>query len=338
MSTINPSQPTFNPWIPSSTTGQNPSQTGEGPSATGGSALPVSSAGTSQNNANLQELLRQLADTLATLTSDQANARTQQPLSASPAFQNSSLIALLITLFGMLMQLPQSLGGAAQRVAQNAAQRAAEGATTIINIFMGGNPTNPGSPVQSMLQKGKIDPTLLDTNGDGQTPMTSTEDGVQFDMNGDGQKEQVAWTQANGENTDGWLAMDRNGNGQIDNGKELFGEQNGAANGFDELAKLDGNQDGILNNQDSAYHQLRIWKDKNHDGISQQNELSGLEEAGIASINTTYQNSNQQDAFGNAFRQIGSFQRTDAGASQIAQTQGISFNQARQGRAVDVWV
>jgi len=116
---------------------------------------------------------------------------------------------------------------------------------------------------------------------------------------------------------DGLLVLDRNHNGQIDNGSELFGNNtpltNGqkATNGFAALAELDTNHDGKIDAQDAAFADLRVWKDADSDGISQPDELLTLTEAGVTSISTGYTASTLVDANGNAHEQTGSFTRTD---------------------------
>lgn len=74
------------------------------------------------------------------------------------------------------------------------------------------------------------------------------------------------------------MALDRNGNGSIDNGGELFGDQvilkdgSKSESGFEALAELDDNGDGIIDNKDSAFANLRVWIDANHNGKSDSNE------------------------------------------------------------------
>lgn len=88
--------------------------------------------------------------------------------------------------------------------------------------------------------------------------------------------------------------MDRNGDSVINDGSELFGDktklQDGtdAASGFEALAELDSNSDGVINTSDTAYTQLKVWQDENMDGISNTDELKSLEEAGISSISLNY--------------------------------------------------
>ena len=121
---------------------------------------------------------------------------------------------------------------------------------------------------------------------------------------------------------DGFLVRDVNGNGTIDSGRELFGDNtiksNGqlATDGFDALADLDsisngGNADGRISNADAQFANLRVWRDLNQDGISQSNELFTLSSQNIASINVTKTANSQTLANGNQIADLGSFTRTD---------------------------
>ena len=117
-----------------------------------------------------------------------------------------------------------------------------------------------------------------------------------LDANADTVKTGTAWAGAD----DGLLVWDRNGNGSIDSGRELFGDEtilaNGqkAANGFAALAELDtgslvngvivGAGDGKFDAKDAQYANLRIWRDLNQDGINQAGELQTLGALGISSI------------------------------------------------------
>ena len=181
-------------------------------------------------------------------------------------------------------------------------------------------------------------PLIFDEDGNNQIDLTSAEDGVQFDLNGDGHKEQVAWSQAKGDKTDGWLALDRNGNGAIDNGKELFGDQFGAANGYQELAKFDINADGKIDKNDAVFKELRVWKDTNHDGVSQADELVNLTAGGVESIDLGFAESTAKDAHGNELRQQASFTRTDSKAAGLAQQLGQSANLFKTGLSTDAWL
>jgi hypothetical protein len=134
---------------------------------------------------------------------------------------------------------------------------------------------------------GRVDPLAFDLGGFHGIDTTGKNNGVLFDHNADGVKNGTGWVRE----YDAWLALDKDGNGTIDSGRELFGvdtiKRNGkrAKDGFDALADFDLNTDGKIDALDNVFANLRIWRDLNQDGISQSNELFGLNDFGIASIN-----------------------------------------------------
>lgn len=155
------------------------------------------------------------------------------------------------------------------------------------------------------------------TNSGNGYHFTDAAGGVRFDLDGNGVKEQVGWPTATSENA--WLALDRNGNGVIDSGKELFGnftDQVGPAgepiplgqgNGWQALAELDrgrsgGNENGMVDRGDAWFANLRLWVDRNHNGISEANELLPLASIGLTGIELTYQETGWTDQYGNNFK------------------------------------
>jgi hypothetical protein len=152
-------------------------------------------------------------------------------------------------------------------------------------------------------------PIVLDLQGSGFN-LTNTQTGVFFDLNNDGIKEQLSWTEPRSD--DSWLVLDRNGNERIDNGSELFSNHTLQApsqnpNGFIALAEYDkpengGNLDGLIGASDTIYSSLRLWRDSNHNGISEPAELHKLSAFGIAVLNLDYQESRRKDRHGNLFR------------------------------------
>jgi len=167
-------------------------------------------------------------------------------------------------------------------------------------------------------------PIILDLNGDGVIRTVGLSSGVFFDHAADGFAERTGWVAPG----DGLLVWDRNANGAIDSGRELFGSEtllpNGikAVNGFKALKAFDANGDGVIDANDPVFAQLRVWLDADTNGRTAEGELLTLEEAGVRSINVAYTNSNHVDAQGNAHRQIGSY----------------TTNDGQTRTATDVWV
>lgn len=158
----------------------------------------------------------------------------------------------------------------------------------------------------------QADPIVLDLDGDG-IELTNYDNGARFDITGTGNLANTAFVTGG----DGFLAIDRNGNGRIDDGTELFGDQNGAANGFEELRKLDSNGDGRINRFDEDFDTLMVWRDDG-DGRTEEGELTTLKQAGIDEIALGYRNVNQVAAGGNRIAQIASFVRTDGSRGTAA--------------------
>lgn len=130
-----------------------------------------------------------------------------------------------------------------------------------------------------------MDPLVLDLNGDGVELRGLQEDGgVTFDLAGDGTARRCGWVQGD----DALLFIDRDGDGLCGDGKELFGDQEGDANGFEKLRRYDSDGNGVIDQNDVVYAKLKTWNDLNGDGVCDANEVRGLREAGVASISLGY--------------------------------------------------
>jgi len=161
-------------------------------------------------------------------------------------------------------------------------------------------------------------PLILDLDGDG-VETTGLNDGAYFDNDVNGFAEKTGWAAAD----DGLLVMDRNSDGIINDGTELFGDQTilqggqKATNGFQALAELDTNSDGKVDANDTTFSQLKIWQDIDGDGYSASDELFTLDEMGIASINLTHIDTDITDPNGNTQVQSGTYTKTDGSTASI---------------------
>jgi len=152
-------------------------------------------------------------------------------------------------------------------------------------------------------------PVILDTTGHG-FHMTDVAHGVKFAFYPGQPPVQISWTDAASGN--GFLVLDRNGDGLINDGTELFGNitsqpPSTTPNGYLALAVFDdpangGNGNGFIDPGDAVYDKLRVWIDANHNGISEPGELHTLKELGIERISIKYRPARYVDQFGNQFR------------------------------------
>jgi hypothetical protein len=159
-------------------------------------------------------------------------------------------------------------------------------------------PITPAAPALSPEAKAITDKGAsaihIDIDGDGLNT-TNIKNGVKFDILNNGTPINTGWGNAD----DGLLVFDRNGNGKIDNGSELFG--GGVGQGFGKLAALDTNKDGILDAKDTDFGKLQVWNDRNQNGVTDPGELKSLKDVNIASLNLGYTNDFKTPNNGNLF-------------------------------------
>jgi hypothetical protein len=186
---------------------------------------------------------------------------------------------------------------------------AQEGALTAAQITAAGgagNFTNANSPL------------VLDLNGDG-VHTVGIAHGVRFDLTATGVQHEVGWVSA----SDGFLVLDRNGDGLISSGRELFGQAtlladgSTAKDGYQALATLDTNHDGVIDARDTEFAKLQVWQDSNQDGVTQSGELHDLSSMSIVSLDLhAHQTSVVQD--GNWIGLDSSFTTADGTAHAMA--------------------
>lgn len=168
----------------------------------------------------------------------------------------------------------------------------------------------PTEPITQLPTPCQFSPILLDLDGNG-FHLAGLDAAVDFDIDADGTSNRISWTSA--ASGDAFLVFDRNGNGAIDDGRELFGTATllaaggTAPNGYEPLLELDdaaygGNGDSLLDPADAAWELLQIWTDTDHDGVTDPHELASLDAAGVAQLDTRYKRANRRDGHGNGFR------------------------------------
>jgi len=171
-------------------------------------------------------------------------------------------------------------------------------------------------------QNRRIDPLVFDLGGDGITTVSLEESNAFFDLDNNGFAEKTSWVGAK----EGLLAYDKNGDGIINGGNELFGDRtlmkDGktlASSGFAALAEYDDNKDGKIDSNDVIYALLRIWQDADGDGIASAGELRRLVDLGIVSIGLSYSNTGVTDSANNIQVRTGTFTLTDGSSRAVGE-------------------
>lgn len=143
-------------------------------------------------------------------------------------------------------------------------------------------------------------------NFEGNYELTGAESPVRFDILATGDPILIGWTAAGGD--EAFLCRDRDQNGTIDDGSEMFGnavmldDVTRARNGFIALTTVDANFDAVIDALDPIWSELRLWRDVNHDGVSQPSEITPVAGSGLTAISLEYHRTGRRDSSGNTFR------------------------------------
>ncbi|MGH9361892.1 MAG: hypothetical protein ACRD2T_08240 [Thermoanaerobaculia bacterium] len=200
----------------------------------------------------------------------------------------------------------------------------------LTTVISGTNTSNAWGSAQRCF----VDPTpvLLDLDLDG-FHLSGPDQAVHFDLDADGVAEALAWTAPSAR--DAFLCLDRDGNGVIGDGRELFGAMTPllsgapAQIGYEALAELDrselgGDGDGTVGPEDAAFDRLCAWVDTNHDGISQPAEVLSLAAAGVTRLGFDYVAEERRDPHGNLFRyRAASWHLSPAGNERAASSYDV---------------
>jgi VCBS repeat-containing protein len=185
-------------------------------------------------------------------------------------------------------------------------------ASIVVKVLINGVVTN-------VTVNASAPPVALDLDGDG-VEFVSSGAGVAFDYNGDGSPENTAWVGRD----DGLLAIDRNGNGRVDDGSEIVFARDGLTDLEGLAADHDSNGDGVLDANDADFAKFGVWQDANGNGVSDAGEFQSLSDAGIASIGLVSDGNAYTAAGGDvAVSGEATYTRTDGTTGKLAD---VAFN------------
>ena len=169
-------------------------------------------------------------------------------------------------------------------------------------------PSIPGTEHAGRAPGGPTAPIVIATGRRLDYRLTSPDDGVLFDIDGDGEREMVAWTAAS--SAVAFLVLDRDGDGAITSGKEMFTDDSRAdsRNGFEALVRtameMYGDAAGSITSRHPLFERLQLWIDANHNGISEPSELRSASDM-FSAIGLHYRGYHGSDRFGNVFARSG---------------------------------
>ncbi|HEX9983858.1 MAG TPA: hypothetical protein VGF69_11380 [Thermoanaerobaculia bacterium] len=198
------------------------------------------------------------------------------------------------TLAGPLPALPYELDRAAPELSSSACRPAKPVCPGDPSCPPTGTACGPETPPEEC----QLSPIILNL-GRGAYELSDAHDPVEFDLNADGRRDRITWTARDAELA--FLALDRNGNGVIDDGSELFGNA-ADANGFAALARFDLDADGAITPVDPVWPSLLLWTDADHDGLSDAGELQPLRQSSVRELGLQYHSTMRRDRAGNVYR------------------------------------
>jgi trimeric autotransporter adhesin len=172
-------------------------------------------------------------------------------------------------------------------------------------------------------------PLVLDLDGNGVRTRAAAE-GIHFDLAATGNSSaRVGWLGQG----DALLVRDRNGDGQINDGRELYGvgthnaQGQRMGNGFAALALEDSNHDGRIDARDESFKDIKLWVDANHDGKTDAGELRGLADSGVVELNLAHVAGSKTDQ-GNLLGLVGSYRTADGATHEMSD---VWFAKQRDG-------
>lgn len=163
---------------------------------------------------------------------------------------------------------------------------------------------------------GMVSPVILDLDDDGLELRDRKSSKARFDLDGDGKADDTGWVGRN----DGFLVIDRNGDGKITSASELsfLSEDPEASSDLEALAKLDSNRDQTIDSLDTRFAELRIWRDRNGNGRSDAGELHSLADHKIKSLSLSALAVSSTVKLGsNALLATSTFTRTDGSIGTV---------------------
>lgn len=176
----------------------------------------------------------------------------------------------------------ENLGGSSTRTADINSGNVS-GNTVIVAAKLGNS--NDFFKIETMQVKVGVlvTPIAIDLNGNGLDTVALAGSTGKFDLFGNGSEVKSGWLSKD----DGFLAIDANHNGRIDDINELFGG-NKQGEGFAELIAFDSNGDLVVDARDARFVDLSVWRDANGNHRTDAGELMSLAQAGVVSLSVDY--------------------------------------------------